>query len=95
MSVIENESIQDWAIKEHFDYSEIEHDKNKKIIKRIIENTYNDAYDQLEKKLFQIGYVLINGSIYTVEEAKTFNNPLVQDAIQELEYKIVEDWLKP
>ena len=43
MSVIENENTQDWAIKQYFDYSEIEHDKNKKIIKRIIENTYDDA----------------------------------------------------
>jgi hypothetical protein len=53
----------------------------------VMEDVFDKAEEELEHRLYKMGYILLNSYLTKIEDAKTYKNELVKEYLVELEEK--------
>lgn len=61
------------------------------VVKRIVENAFNNAEDEIEKQLYKQGLMTCNAMLRSIAEMKEHGNDLVQAYIKKLDEKYEEE----
>ena len=64
---------------------------NVDVVKNIVMTAFAKAEDNIERQLYQHGFMMCNGNLCNIAEMKNVGNYLVKEYIQELEDKYKEE----
>ena len=71
-----------FRVEPHFSIANITSD-NVNTIQNIVMTAFAKAEDEIEKQLYQHGFMICNGSLYSIVEMKNIGNYLVKEYLEQ------------